>query len=149
MINYSVRDISINKVRKLRRRGGMFHKPRLLNGVRDRVFTFITEPHTRCLSENRGVRETYRRGEMKNFYKVLACLVMTVSLIWGGTPITQAHFQVLIPSTDIVTAEGSRTVAFNIVDFLSFHSAVEINTMVNNTEVQRHAIGLSIFRDRR
>lgn len=37
----------------------MFHKPRLSNAGRYRVFAAVTGKHPRYLSDNRGVRETY------------------------------------------------------------------------------------------
>jgi cobalt/nickel transport protein len=44
---------------------------------------------------------------------VSVLLVLSVALV--VSPSAQAHFQVLIPSSDIVTAEGSRTVDLNII----------------------------------
>lgn len=52
---------------------------------------------------------------MNNLYKALANIAIIFLLIWGLSLPVQAHFQVLLPSTDIVTAEGSRSVDFTIV----------------------------------
>lgn len=53
---------------------------------------------------------------MKNVIK--QCVLVSffvLSLIWGGSQPAPAHFQVTIPSNDIVSAEGSRTIDLAIV----------------------------------
>jgi len=52
---------------------------------------------------------------MNNMYKRCGVIFMIFLLFLSFSQIAQAHFQVLIPSTDIVTAEDSRTIDFNIV----------------------------------
>ena len=53
---------------------------------------------------------------MKNLIrKSLVSIVVVVSIVCSGSQNSLAHFQVLIPSIDIVTAEGSRSIDLNIV----------------------------------